>query len=130
MAMQIFAKSIHGKTYVVDTSICDNVVELRKQLEIVIGTQAKTSRILYGGKQLDDSRTLDHYNIQTDSTISLVGSLCGGIIEPSMRVLAMKVNCDKKVCRKCYATLPPRAETCRKRKCGHSSNIRPKKELR
>jgi len=52
-------------------------------------------------------------------------SLRGGIIEPSLKVLASKYNCDKQICRKCYARLPPRATNCRKRSCGHSSQLRP-----
>jgi ribosomal protein L40E len=55
----------------------------------------------------------------------LVHSLRGGIIEPSLKVLASKYNCDKQICRKCYARLPPRATNCRKRGCGHSSQLRP-----
>jgi len=51
--------------------------------------------------------------------------LRGGIIEPSLKVLASKYNCDKQICRKCYARLPPRATNCRKRSCGHSSQLRP-----
>lgn len=39
-----------------------------------------------------------------------------GIIEPSLRMLAQKYNCDKQICRKCYARLPPRASNCRKKK--------------
>jgi ribosomal protein L40E len=34
-------------------------------------------------------------------------------------------NCDKQICRKCYARLPPRAIDCRKRSCGHSSQLCP-----
>ena len=30
--------------------------------------------------------------------------------------------------RKCYARLPPRATNCRKRKCGHTNQLRPKKK--
>jgi ribosomal protein L40E len=52
-------------------------------------------------------------------------SLRGGLIEPSLKVLASKYNCDKQICRKCYARLPPRATNCRKRSCGHSSQLRP-----
>ena len=54
-----------------------------------------------------------------------VCSLRGGIIEPSLKVLASKYNCEKQICRKCYARLPPRATNCRKRSCGHSSQLRP-----
>ena len=61
--------------------------------------------------------------------------LRGGVIEPSLRLLAQKYNCDKMICRyckrlnliqsffllnvcdcrKCYARLHPRATNCRKK---------------
>lgn len=96
--------------------------------------------------------------------------LRGGIIEPSLRQLAQKYNCDKMICRKyvpvptppsltaprwcrdlppgplsqgnrafgdvycpptrCYARLHPRAVNCRKKKCGHTNNLRPKKKVK
>jgi ribosomal protein L40E len=56
--------------------------------------------------------------------------LRGGVIEPTLAVLAKKYNCDKKVCRKCYARLPPRATNCRKAKCGHTNQLRIKKKVR
>ena len=36
----------------------------------------------------------------SESTLHLVLRLRGGVIEPSMRVLAQKYNCDKMICRK------------------------------
>lgn len=60
----------------------------------------------------------------------LVLRLRGGIIEPSLKVLASKYNCEKMICRKCYARLPPRAVNCRKKKCGHTNQLRPKKKLK
>ena len=50
-------------------------------------------------------------------------------IDPSLLALARKYNCDKKVCRKCYARLNIRATNCRKKKCGHSNQLRLKKKL-
>ena len=35
-----------------------------------------------------------------ESTLHLVLRLRGGVIEPTMRVLAQKYNCDKMICRK------------------------------
>ncbi|KAJ3205707.1 hypothetical protein HDU82_005017, partial [Entophlyctis luteolus] len=65
-----------------------------------------------------------------ESTLHLVLRLRGGIIEPSLKALASKYNCEKSICRKCYARLPPRATNCRKKKCGHSNQLRPKKKLK
>lgn len=65
-----------------------------------------------------------------ESTLHLVLRLRGGIIEPSLRQLAQKYNCDKMICRKCYARLHPRAVNCRKKKCGHTNNLRPKKKVK
>lgn len=51
-------------------------------------------------------------------------------IDPTLAELARKTNCNKNICRKCYARLPPRAKNCRKKKCGHSNQLRPKKKIR
>ena len=42
--------------------------------------------------------------------------LRGGIIEPNLVALAKKNNCEKMICRKCYARLHPKAKNCRKTK--------------
>ena len=59
-----------------------------------------------------------------------IKNLRGGIIEPNLMDLAKKNNCDKMICRKCYARLHPRAKNCRKKKCGHSNHLRAKKKLK
>lgn len=45
---------------------------------------------------------------EQESTLHLVLRLRGGIIEPSLKALASKYNCDKMICRKCYVCrFPP-----------------------
>ena len=49
-------------------------------------------------------------------------------MDPTVAAVAKKYNCDKKICRKCYATLPIKATNCRKRQCGHTNQLRLKKK--
>ena len=61
----------------------------------------------------------------------LIGGGLGVINIPAAeKELAQKYRVNKMICRKCYSRLPEKAHNCRKKKCGHCANIRPKKKIK
>ena len=78
--MQIFVKTLTGPVHSVVCYPDDTILSVKEQLEKKYedGMPPNQQRLVYGGKNLDDERSLKDYNIIHNTTLHIVLRLRGG----------------------------------------------------
>ncbi|KAL7490754.1 hypothetical protein ACHAWT_000289 [Skeletonema menzelii] len=76
--MQLFVKTLTGKTVSIEVEEGESIEDVKAKIAEKEGIPAEQQRIIFGGQQLQDGKTIDDYNIGDDATLHLVLRLRGG----------------------------------------------------
>ena len=77
--LQLFIKTLNGDTITIQANSTDKILTVKEKIQKKQDNLLPShQRLLYGGKQLEDDKTLMDYNIPSEATLHLVVRLKGG----------------------------------------------------
>ena len=76
--MQIFVKTLTGKTITLEVEPNDSIDAIKAKIQEKEGIPPDQQRLIYGGKQLQEDKTLEQQKIKPGSQISFLLALTGG----------------------------------------------------
>lgn len=76
--MLVKVKTLTGKEIEVDVEPKEKVIKIKERVEEKEGIPPQQQRLIFGGKQMNDDKTIGEFNIEGGSVLHLVLALRGG----------------------------------------------------
>uniref|UniRef100_A0A7S1BNC3 Ubiquitin-like domain-containing protein n=3 Tax=Corethron hystrix TaxID=216773 RepID=A0A7S1BNC3_9STRA len=77
--MQLFVKTLTGKTVSIEVEAGEAIEDVKAKIAEKEGIPPEQQRLIFGGQQLQDGKTINDYDLGDDATLHLVLRLRGGI---------------------------------------------------
>ena len=77
--MQIFVRDCNGRKYCLKVEKDMNIAQVKKLITEKTGTPTEGISLIYGGKPLEDNRTLEDHKVKDGDTCHLILRVIGGV---------------------------------------------------